>query len=197
METLFEIMFRILYHETRDKWKTAKNKYGGNYMNESQTFIFEKLPENLDELKALPEASLDSPYKTAALAVAIFCAYGKNPDATIEMLDWLMGPEEVSTYKKQFFKERLSGKLYKPFSFFAGASPENGYTPTAPYTITVTSNDYSFVDENWATMYVKSSGADSERPIKLRKKPSTGQYFVNDIQCFSDIKIPVAEDPWA
>ena len=42
-----------------------------------------------------------------------------------------------------------------------------------------------------------SGGADNPRPIKLRKKPSTGQWFLNDIQCLSDIRVPVAEDPWA
>ena len=49
----------------------------------------------------------------------------------------------------------------------------------------------------WATMFVKSSGADSPRQIKLRKKPSTGQWFLNDIQCLSDIKVPANLDPWA
>jgi len=46
-------------------------------------------------------------------------------------------------------------------------------------------------------MYVTSGGADSPRPIKLRKKPSTGQWFLNEIQCLSDIRTPVAADPWA
>ena len=36
-----------------------------------------------------------------------------------------------------------------------------------------------------------------ENPIKLRKKPSTGQWFLNDIQCLADIRVPVEEDPWA
>ena len=35
------------------------------------------------------------------------------------------------------------------------------------------------------------------RSIKLRKKPSTGQWFLNDIQCLSDIRVPASEDPWA
>lgn len=52
-------------------------------------------------------------------------------------------------------------------------------------------------EENWGILYVKSSGADAERPVKLRKKPSTGQWFLNDIQCLADMRIPVAEDPWA
>lgn len=160
-------------------------------------FIFTSLPTNLDELKELPEAVLNSPFKTAALTIAVLCNFEKDPDATFEMLDFLKGPESVSEYEKQFIRERLKGKGYKAYSYFAGTSPENGYTPIKPYTISVTENPYSFPDENWATLYVKSSGADSPRGIKLRKKPSTGQWFLNDIQCLSDIRVPIADDPWA
>lgn len=169
----------------------------GKGRNHSETFSFSALPMSLDDLKALPEASLDSAFKTTALTVLVLCRYETDPSAALEMLDFLKGPEQVSTYEKQFIAERLKGKGYKARSFLAGATPENGYQPTTPYTVTVSENLYSFDNENWATLYVTSSGADDPRPIKLRKKPSTGQWFLNDIQCLSDIRVPVAEDPWA
>ena len=169
----------------------------GKGRNHSETFSFSALPMSLDDLKALPEASLDSAFKTTALTVLALCRYETDPSAALEMLDLLKGPEQVSTYEKQFIAERLKGKGYKARSFLAGATPENGYPPTTPYTITVSENPYSFDNENWATLYVTSSGADDPRPIKLRKKPSTGQWFLNDIQCLADIRVPVAEDPWA
>lgn len=169
----------------------------GKGRNHSETFSFSALPMRLDDLKALPEASLDSAFKTTALTVLALCRYETDPSAALEMLDFLKGPEQVSTYEKQFIAERLKGKGYKARSFLTGATPENSYQPTTPYTITVSENPYSFDNENWATLYVTSSGADDPRPIKLRKKPSTGQWFLNDIQCLSDIRVPVAEDPWA
>lgn len=169
----------------------------GKGRNHSETFSFSALPMSLDDLKALPEASLDSAFKTTALTVLVLCRYETDPSAALEMLDFLKGPEQVSTYEKQFIAERLKGKGYKARSFLAGATPENGYHPTTPYTVTVSENLYSFDNENWATLYVTSSGADDPRPIKLRKKPSTGQWFLNDIQCLADIRVPVAEDPWA
>ena len=70
------------------------------------------------------------------------------------------------------------------------------YTPSKPYTIRITSNQYSFQSENWATLWLTSGGADNPRSIKLRQKPSTGQWFVNDIQYLSDIRTPASEDPW-
>ncbi|MBP5451113.1 MAG: hypothetical protein J6Y16_02630 [Treponema sp.] len=162
-----------------------------------ESFAFESLPKNVQELKALPQASLDSPFKTAALTLAVLCHYEQNPDETFEMLNFLKGPEPLSTYEKQFIKERLAGKFYKVKSFFAGATPQNNYEPSTPYTITVSDNSYSYPEENWATLYLQSGGADSPRPIKFRKKPSTGQWFLNEIQCLSDIREPVASDPWA
>lgn len=169
----------------------------GKGRNKEEKFTFLSLPQNLDELKALPEASLDSAFKTASLTVAALCRYGQNCGDAIEMLNFLKGPEEVSGYEKQFYKERLADKEYIPFSYFDGTSPDNGYTPSAPYTLSVYENPYSFDNENWATLWVKSSGADTMRSIKLRKKPSTGQWFLNDIQCLSEIRIPTSDDKWA
>ncbi len=165
--------------------------------NKSETFSFAALPQSLPELQALPEANLDSPYKTAALALAALCRFEEDETAVHEMLNYLKGPEPLSNLEKQFLRDRLRGKGYKSYSFFAGATPENGYAPASPYMITVSSNPYSFQTENWATVYVQSGGADSPRPVKLRKKPSTGQWFLNEIQCLSDIRVPKEQDPWA
>ena len=174
----------------------AVKNIGGD-KNRSETFTFPALPANLSELQALPESDLKSAFKTTALTILALCRYEHDQNAAIEMLNFLKGPEDLSTYEKQFIAERMKGQEYKPRSFLAGSSPENGYQPTTPYTITVSETPYSFDNENWATLYVTSSGSDNPRPIKLRKKPSTGQWFLNDIQCLSEIRIPVAEDPWA
>ena len=163
--------------------------------NHSQTLTFGQLPENVQQLQTM--GNLTSPFTTAALAVAVLCHMEADPEETFRMLDYLKGPAPTSPFEKQFIKERLQGKFYKSFSFFRGATPENGYTPQKPYTIDVSVNPYSFPAANWATVYVKSGGADSPRGIKLRCKPSTGQWFLNELQCLSDIRLPVEEDPWA
>jgi len=169
----------------------------GKGKNYRETFTFAALPGTAEELKTLPEASLDSAFKTAALTILALCAYEKNADAALEMLNFLKGPAPVSPYEKQFIQERLAGKGYKGRSYLTGATPQNNYQPTVPYRVVVSENPYSFDNENWATLYVTSGGADDPRPIKLRKKPSTGQWFLNDIQCLADIRVPVEEDPWA
>lgn len=128
-------------------------------MNNSETFVFTKLPQNVEELMALPEADLLSPYKTAALSMVALLMFEKDAEASFSMLDALRGPEPLTPYGKSFIKERLMGKEYKVKSFFQGATVERG--------------------------------------IKLRKKPSTGQWFLNEIMCLSDIRVPASADPWA
>lgn len=197
---IFDSLKRVAESNIKKEASKAVNeavKSVGKGKNHSETFTFTTLPTNVSQLQALPEASLDSAFKTTALTLVALCRYEHNPEEALAMLDFLKGPGEVSTYEKQFIRERMEGKMYKARSFFAGATPENSYTPTTPYTITVSETPYSFDEENWATLYVTSGGADNPRQIKLRKKPSTGQWFLNDIQCLSDIRVPVEEDPWA
>ena len=163
-----------------------------------ETFTFASLPESLAELQALPEASLDTPFKTAALTVLALCAYAADKNIGTEMLNFLRGPRPLNGQEISFLNDRFrDGKTYLPFTYFAGSTPDNNYTPSQPYTVTVTSDAHSYDEQGYARLYIASGGADRPRPIKLRKKPSTGQWFLNDIQCLSDIRVPVAEDPWA
>ena len=165
---------------------------------QQETIIFNSLPKNADELRAMPEAALASPFATAALTAAAFCAYGENPAACIEMLNVLMGPAPLSPRDIQFLRDRLAGEAYKPFSYFAGATPQNNYEPARPYTVTVTTNPYSYQNAGYARLFIASGGADSPRPLSLRQKPSTGQWFLNEYSSLLlSIRIPAAADPWA
>ena len=164
-------------------------------MNKITKITFEKLPESVEDIKNIDRTN---PQLVAATVIAAFCNFEKNPDAVFEMVDFLNGPSDVSNYDRNFLRERLKGKYYKPFSFFEGSSPENDYKPTLPYTISIIEGPYAHQDEGYIGFYVKSSGADSPRPIKVRLKPSTGEWFLwGEIMLFSDIRIPKSEDPWA
>ena len=169
----------------------------GKGKKSKQSFTFQAVPTSVDELKALPEATLDSAFKTVALTMIALCNYVNDKEATFEMLNYLKGPEDFSLSDKQAVTQRLTGKEYIVTSFFDGATVENNYTCSKPYSITVYENPYSFDEENWAMMFVKSAGADSERVVKLRKKPSTGQWFLADIQCLDGIRTPLSQDKWA
>ncbi len=169
-------------------------------MAETQyTVVLKELPESLAQLQAMPEADLKNPANTAALAIAALAVYPKNKDAAIEMLKYLTGPKGVSEYDKQFIADRFRGKDYVPRSYFAGATPENNYEPSMPYTLTFFENPYSRdnFNEGYLTLHIKSGGADSARQVKLRTKPSTGEWFLWEQFLLSDIRVPVEADPWA
>lgn len=162
-----------------------------------KTVVLESLPQNLAQLKALPQSALTDPFDVAALAVAALCRYCESRDDCVEMLNFLRGPRAMTPFEIQFLRDRLTGKAYKPLSYFAGTSPQNNYTPQKPYSVTVYENQYSRPQENYLTLWLESSGAGSPRQIQLRRKPSTGQWFLWDQMLLADIRIPEAEDPWA
>lgn len=162
-----------------------------------KTFSFDSIPTNVEELKSIPEASLGDAFAVAALTMLVLMNYEANVDETINMLNYLKGPQEMTPYDKQFLRDRLGGKYYVPRSYFKGTSPENNYQPSKPYEITVFDNPYSYQDSDYANLYMKSSGADSPRSVKLRKKPSTGQWFLWENFALSDIRMPKEADPWA
>ena len=169
----------------------------GKGKSSSQTFTFGTYPRTVEELKALPEATLDSAFKTTALAILALMRYEENRDDAIAMLNYLSGPESLGQRELQFLQDRLKDKFYKVKSFFEGATVENNYSPNEPLKITVYETPYSFDEENYATMYVVSAGADEKRGVKLRRKPSTNQWFITELQCLGDIRIPAAENAWA
>lgn len=165
--------------------------------NESHTFTFNALPESVDEMKALPEASLDTPYKTAALTLLALCAYAAAPEIGKEMLNFLKGPSPLSPAELSFLNERFRDGKHIPFSYFKGAVPENNYTPDEPFTITVFSNPYSFPSADRATLHINSGGADSPRQVTLRLKPGEGKWYLNEQMVMVGIRTPKAQDPWA
>ena len=165
----------------------------------SETITFARLPANLAELQALPEASLENPNAVAALTVAALSAYTTDKNATVEMLNFLRGPRPLTNYDIQFLADRFRGKDYLMRSYFEGSSPENNYTPAQPYSVVVLEDAHSRdeIGEGYIKLFVKCSGADSPRPIKLRLKPSAGKWYLWEQYLLPDIRKPVALDDWA
>ena len=167
----------------------------GNFMkNKEVTFTFENLPKNVLELKKLKEAELNTPFETAVLTVLSLSQYPQSKENSIEMLNYLKGPQPLSPYEESFLRDRFRDKDYVPKSYFHGTSPDNNYTLNTPYKITVKENPYSYNEKGYAKLYLKSSGADNPRPIVLREKG--GKWYLWEQMLLADIRIPVSEDVW-
>lgn len=170
-----------------------------NMGNKTYNVTLSQMPVNLAQLQAMPEADLKAPEKTAALVIAALCIYPIDKEASCEMLEFLHGPKGLSGMDRQFLADRFRDKDYVPRSYFNGATPENNYEPTEPFTLTFFENPYSRdnLNEGYLTLHIKSNGADSARQIRLRTKPSTGQWFLWEQFLLSDVRVPVSADPWA
>ena len=187
-------IFDKLKHSAMDTVMTAATSIG----NKSEAFTFAALPESLAEMQALPQATLDTPFQTAALTVLALCAYAAARQIGQDMLNWLRGPRPLNGQDISFLNDRLrDGKTYLPFTYFVGSTPDNNYTPTQPYTIRVESNHVSVEEQGYMKLFIPCGGADDPRPIKLRQRVSDGKWFLWEQYLLTGVRTPKAADPWA
>jgi len=156
---------------------------------------FKTLPKTKEELLALPEAACSTPFETAALTVLALCIYPEDKTQSLACLDALRGPRPMSAYEKQFIADRFMDADYVPRSYFDGSTPENDYTPAEPYSITVDENPYSYQEDGYATLYIKSGGADSARQVKLRHAKD-GKWYLWEQFLLVGIREPESSNPW-
>ena len=161
-----------------------------------ETFTFTALPESLEQLQALPEAELRSPFQAAALTVCALCAYGADPQVGTQMLNWLKGPRPLTNHEISFLKDRFREGVHVPFSYFRGAAPENDYIPSHPYTVTVEAGPYADANPGYKKLHIRSGGADNPREVVLRQK-GDGQWLLWEQFLMVGIRQPKSEDPWA
>ena len=185
-----------IFDRLKSSATSAIGKAASSLGNKKETFTFNALPESLAQMQALPEASLDSPYKTAALTLCALCAYAADKQIGTEMLNWLRGPRPLSNQDISFLNDRFRDGVDVPFSYFKGATPANDYTPDQPFTVTVESNPYSDANPGYMKLFLRSGGADNAREVVLRQK-GDGQWLLWDQFLLVGIRAPKSADPWA
>lgn len=160
--------------------------------------IIQKIPESLPEFEALA-AGQRTPEKISALFLCALSLFDRNMADGVSAMNLLRGPKPMTPYDAQFLCDRLRGKAYLPLAYFEGATPQNGYKPNAPYVLNVLSDPRpQDIEPGYLRVFLKTAGADSPRPMKLRQKASTGEWFLWEYSSIlSGIRIPAAEDPWA
>ena len=158
----------------------------------------QELPESLQEFEALA-GETRTPEKICALFLCALYLFDKDKDAGTAAMNLLRGPRPMTPYDQQFLRDRLRGKSYLPLAYFEGATPQNGYKPTAPYALNVLADSRpQDMEPGYLRLFLKTTGADSPRPIKLRQKGSTEEWFLWEYSSIlSGIRIPTAEDSWA
>ncbi len=159
-------------------------------------FVFDNLPNNVEELINLSNYDLTNPHFTAAAFILCIKRYVQSVDDGIAMINHLKGPVDLDVHDKSFLKDRIRDKMYLPDSYFIGATPDNNYTPSTPFEIEVIDDHTSFKEDDYVKLYIKSGGADSKRPITLRKKGA--DHFVWEYSSILlGIVVPKKDDVWA
>ena len=176
-----------------DSIKQPSANSGGNRTEE---VVFDRLPETLEEFKAMPQAALSTPFQTAAMTVLAFCFYPQNPQLSLDMVNYLRGPRPLSGYDQSFIKDRFRDSDYVPRSYFEGATPQNDYLPQEPYRVRVSENPYSYQNQGYATLYIRSGGADSPRSVQLRLAKD-GKWYLWEQFILVGIRQPESRNPWA
>ena len=152
-------------------------------------------PRTEAEFRAMPQMDLTRPENTCAMLLCGINLFLTDPEAGRRCLDLLRGPRPMTPYDVQFLRDRLRGKAYLPLAYFSGAAPANGYTPAVPYVLEVLP-DTQPQNPGYRKVFLRTTGADSPRPVTLRQKGSTWCLWEYS-SILSGIRIPAAEDPWA
>ncbi len=155
----------------------------------------ESLPLDMNEFKSLPEAALSSPFDTAALTLLAFVSYQGRSEMALSMLQFLRGPAGLSDEMVSTIASEIEACAYAPRSYFVGALPTNDYTPSAPYTVEIYEGNDSYLEEGYANLYVKSSGAQDPRRIILRQAKS-GEWYLWDQDVLDPVSEPDGGDVW-
>lgn len=156
------------------------------------TYTFNALPRNIEELKTL-EVNDREYFKSPHFVTALFiCCLNRLPDNstdTWEMINYLrthtatVGEDNIMKISKDNTENVVQNLLEDDThgfpsvnglrSYFAGSSPDNKYTPTTPYQVTIVEKSDIYVTKDgnlYAKLYVESSGYDNPvGPLKLRK----------------------------
>ena len=163
-----------------------------------KTLLFSRPALNADDLKFF---DFTDEYQSACAIIFALARYENDQNDSVAMLDVVMGPESPNAFTTGFIKDQFRQYPYVVRSYFGGASVSNNYSVNdSCLSLTFTENPYSREQDGYVKLFIRSAGADSERSVTLRRKASTGEWFL-----FSDsykgllagIRVPSAADPWA
>ena len=155
-----------------------------------------QIPGTLQEFRMCPQMDLSRPENTCVMLLCALQLYIKDREAGVAAMNMLRGPRPMTPYDSQFLRDRLRDKAYLPMAYFEGAMPQNNYTPTQPYVLHVLPDPRpQDIEAGYIRVFLKTAGADSARPVKLRQKGGLW-YLWEYSSILSGIRIPAEYDPW-
>jgi hypothetical protein len=147
----------------------------------AQTVKIDNYPGNIDEFIELRNQIANTPEGGASVFLIALKIYAENPELGKQCLVIAADRgvlREGNVYKgfellhgdMSLIESQLGKDKNIPNSYFEGSSPANGYKVKLPYQMEFSSNAYSG-DPKAGTfkLFVNCSGADSSRPITMKR----------------------------
>jgi len=169
----------------------------------AQTVEIKKLPSSVDEFIELRNEIAVKPEGGATMMMIALMTYVQNPELGEQFLVIAVDRgslQEGNTYKGFSLRKSdmqliqgQTGKNKKLLnSYIQGSSPENGYSIKLPYVFKYTDNAYSGDKENGPyKLFLACSGADSPRPITI-KKNNKGLWKANN---WNSVLVGIKKEP--
>ncbi len=147
----------------------------------SRNVKIEKLPTTVEEFIEVRNQLANTPQGGAAVFIMALKIQSENPsigekcliiaaDRARLMTGNVYKDFQLDTFGMRRIKEQLKYSPYIPNSYFVGATSENGYNFNVPTEMNCSINAHSGNEsEGVLKIFVKSSGADSPRPIVMKR----------------------------
>ena len=169
----------------------------------AQTVNVKKLPASVDEFLKLRNEIATSPEGGATMFLIAMKIYVNNPE--LGKKSFVIAADRGALYEGDTYKgfslrksdlQLIELQLKKnnkiPDSYIKGSSPDNGYKADEPFEYEFKSNPYSGDPEKGVyKIFVYCSGADSARPITL-KKNSKGLWKASS---WSSVLVGIKKEP--
>jgi hypothetical protein len=140
----------------------------------------DKIPQSIEEFISLRDKHATTPQGGAAIWVMAAIIYAQNPELGRQCLIIASDKSLLGNSNKgyqgfdfgnssDYLIKQIDSKKHVPNSYIQGTSVETGYKlGNAPYKIACSTNPYSGKEEDGRIkVFVKCTGADSDRPITL------------------------------
>ena len=176
------------------------------------TYTFSTIPTNVEELKQYNISGDDGRYKVLALYIMSLRTWKpENHTDCEEMIGYLCN-KQLSVYEKQRLTDQMKkGNQYRYLgnAFLNGAAPANNYSPSKPYSITLTQD--SVVDENQVYIpanpsipspdqyraFIFCKASDSGKWIDVYKSSKDGNWYMYKwMDLITSIKAPASSNPF-
>lgn len=141
----------------------------------------QRIPATIEEFTSLRDSLAGTPEGGAAVFVVALYLYTANQALGLQALTVALDAGQLSSDARgyqgfspsssyNFYFQQLQNAQHIARSYFAGTSPANAYAlPSGPQTIEIVRNPYSVISDAEIRVYVYSTGADTPRPLTLKK----------------------------